>query len=135
MTGYMRGAALALVLATGASAQGLGVDPAKFESAVLDLGTPFNMSSYEEPFANGPLAILVPGGGKLETYSLSLCQDGQAVCAGNRVGSVSREGGHTVVRGLFGRVFYLHKGGSGILERAGEQRVLAWNARANGTSD
>lgn len=82
------------------------------------------------PFAEGSVTVLAREQGQVHTYTLVPCRGGQAVCAGTldgRAGTVRETRDHTVVEGLYGRVFYLSPHGDGIIGLPdGATAPLAW---------
>jgi len=84
----------------------------------------------ERPFALGVMSIVATERGKLRTFRLAPCHNG-IVCAGSergRHGRVEMTEDYVIVRGLYGRTFYLSNGGDGYLERHGHAVMLAWDS-------
>lgn len=82
------------------------------------------------PFAEGAVNVLARENGRVRSYTLVPCRGGETVCAGTingRAGQVEQTNAYTVVRGLYGRVFWLSPHGDGYIGRpGGETAPLAW---------
>ena len=89
-------------------------------------------SGYEQPFQNGPMTVIATENGDLTSWTLVPCQGGAAICGGGLYGPAgTREvtADYTVIRGLYGRTFWLSPGGDGWVGRNVNAVVpLAWDA-------
>ncbi len=99
-------------------------------SAQTKIGAAFDHGIGEVPFANGAMSIVATEHGTLRTYRLVPCHSG-IVCAGSergRHGRLEQTEDYTVVRGLYGRTFWLSRGGDGVLQRGSHGVTLAWDS-------
>lgn len=89
-------------------------------------------STLETPFANGPMQVIATEGGQIRSFRLIPCGGGAAVCAGSlygAAGTVEVTPDFHIVRGLYGRTFWLAPGGAGSIEyRNGTTLPLAWDS-------
>lgn len=95
-------------------------------------------ATSEAPFQRGALAVAAREGGRVETFDLVPCQGGRAICAGSDrgpAGTLARTPDWFVVRGLYGRTFWLSHGGDGYVQRGNVLWSLAWSARADGRGE
>lgn len=95
-------------------------------------------ATSEAPFQRGALAVVAREGGFVETFDLVPCQGGRAICAGSDrgpAGTLARTPDWFVVRGLYGRTFWLSYGGDGYVQRGNVLWSLAWSARADGRGE
>ena len=110
-----------------------GSDMAQFEFANVERAVSAQFASTHpmQPFADGPVAILVTEHGDLRTYSLHPCRGGTHICAGGPRGRAGhlRDGAQwDVVSGAYrNRTFYLSPGGSGYMKRGAQYLPLAWD--------
>ena len=127
---------LLAALALGACATAPEVDraqqpaPGALVAAAVSIHTAYDSRWAEAPFERGAMSIVATERGDLRSYRLVPCHDG-IVCAGSargRHGRVEWQGDVLVVRGLYGRTFYLERGGDGRIERRGHSVPLAWES-------
>lgn len=84
----------------------------------------------ETPFQRGAMSIVATERGDLRSFRLVPCHNG-IVCSGSvrgRHGQIEMQGDVMVVRGLYGRTFYLERGGDGRVTRHGHSVPLAWDS-------
>ncbi|MCC7319947.1 MAG: hypothetical protein IT542_03110 [Rubellimicrobium sp.] len=125
--------ALGLVALLGACAlpPGPPAAPPQWDEVVRAAGRGHARAHLEMPFARGPLDVVARENGFLHSYRLGPCQGGASVCAGGgqgRAGTLEVGADYHVVRGLFGRVFWLAPGGGGAMApaRGGAFVPIAW---------
>ena len=84
----------------------------------------------DQPFEDGPIAVVASEHGELRSWRLSPCASGTGICAGGpngARGTLEVTPDYHIVRGLYGRTFILSPGGNGGLRRTGHPDVqLAW---------
>lgn len=81
----------------------------------------------DAPFDSGPITVLSGAGGNLQSYTLTPCRNGAAIC-GARTGQLQQTEDFYVVTGAYaGRTFYLSPGGDGFIRRGGVDTDIAWN--------
>lgn len=130
------GACAAPLAGTGRMAGSTAAGP---EAAATFVQRGVEQSFSEAPFQRGAMAVVAREGGVgVESFSLVPCQEGRTVCAGSEAGAagtLALTPDWTVVRGLYGRTFWLSYGGDGFVERAGAFWPLSWNARVDGRGE
>lgn len=124
----------ALGLAACASAPEVSRDvqpaPGALVAAALSIHSAYDNTWAEAPFQRGAMSIVASERGDMRSYRLVPCHNG-IVCAGSargRHGHLEWQGDVLVVRGLYGRTFYLERGGDGRIERRGHSTPLAWDS-------
>ena len=96
----------------------------------------FSRQFAERPFAAGPVAVVAAEAGEPRGFVLAPCRGGGAVCAGGEggpAGALSETPDWLVVTGLYGRTFWLSRGGDAVVARDGRAWRGAWDSRPNGT--
>lgn len=102
----------------------------EYEAAERDAYRAFAASFSEVPFSKGTVSVVASDHGSMRTYFLVPCQGGSAICGGSAhgpVGQLERTPDYMIVRGLYGREFWLSPGGDGALVGNGHTVALAWN--------
>ena len=102
----------------------------EYSAAERDAYRTYAAAFSEAPFSNGAISVVAPDHGDLRTYRLVPCQGGARICAGSehgRAGQVEATADYIIVRGLYGRTFWLSPGGDGALVGNGHTVPLAWN--------
>jgi hypothetical protein len=101
-----------------------------YEDGERDAYRAYAASFSEVPFSKGAVSVVTTERGALATYTLVPCQGGAAICAGSaqgRAGQLERTPDYMIVRGLYGREFWLSPGGDGAMVGGGQTVPLAWN--------
>ena len=122
--------ALALTACASSQAVHRSAADAILEGRALTIHNAWERTFEEVPFARGAMSVIATEGDKLRTFRLVPCHDG-IVCAGSergRHGTVEVTDSFFIVRGLYGRTFWLSAGGDGALERHGRVVPLAWDS-------
>ena len=104
--------------------------PGTLVAAATSLHSAYDSRWAEVAFERGAMSIVVTERGDLRSFRLVPCHNG-IVCAGSargRHGRVEWQGDVLIVRGLYGRTFYLERGGDGRIERRGQSVPLAWES-------
>ena len=124
----------ALALSACATAPNVSRDtqpvPSRWVEGATRVYSAFDNRWAETPFEHGAMSIVAAERGDLRTFRIVPCHDG-IVCsntARGRHGRIETQGDVTVVSGLFGRTFYLERGGDGRVERRGHSAPLAWDS-------
>lgn len=102
----------------------------EYEVAEQDAYRAFAASFSEVPFSQGAVSVVASDHGDMRTYILVPCHGGTAICGGSAhgpVGRLERTPDYMIVRGLYGREFWLSPGGDGALIGNGHTVALAWN--------
>lgn len=123
-----------LTLGACASAPEVGRDaqpaPGALVAAAVTVHSAYDNAWAEMPFERGAMSIVATERGDLRSFRLVPCHNG-IVCAGSargRHGHVEMQGEVMVVSGLYGRTFYLERGGDGRIVRRGVSTPLAWDS-------
>ena len=110
-----------------------GFDASQLEYGNIERAVARQIASTSEmqPFADGPVSIVVTEQDELRTYSLYPCRGGTHICAGGPGGQAGhlQDGAEwDVVTGAYAnRAFYLSPGGSGYMKRGAQYLPLAWD--------
>lgn len=119
-----------VVLGTGAVAEDAQPAPGVLVAVGVAVHSAWDNTWAEAPFERGAMSIVATERGDMRTFRIVPCHNG-IVCAGNaqgRHGRVEMRGDVMVVSGLYGRTFYLERGGDGQVERRGHAVALAWDS-------
>ena len=102
----------------------------EYAAAERDAYRTYAAAFSEVPFSKGAVSVVAPDHGDLRTYTLVPCRGGTRICAGSAhgpAGTLERTPDYMIVRGLYGRTFWLSPGGDGALVWPGHTVPLAWN--------
>lgn len=102
------------------------------DALLADIRRGWSAAVQDAPFEGGQaISVVATEHGILRTYRLVPCRGGTAVCGGSAngpAGRVERTPDYVIVRGLYGRAFYLSPGGDGGIREAGHPDIfLAWD--------
>lgn len=104
--------------------------PSGLVQAAVSVHSAYDNVWAETPFQRGAMSIVATQRGDLRSFRLVPCHNG-IVCSGTergRHGQVAMQDDVMVVRGLYGRTFYLEQGGDGRMVRHGQSVPLAWDS-------
>jgi len=104
--------------------------PGALVAVAVSVHSTYDNTWAEAPFQRGAMSIVATERSDMRSFRLVPCHNG-IVCAGSargRHGRVEWQGDVLVVRGLYGRTFYLERGGDGRIVRHGHSTPLAWDS-------